>query len=126
MSQISGPVSSVAQAALTQKDQAARQDAARETSDRAVARQQRVQADSREFVETMTEAVGLKVNPDSSHDGEARRRKRFTLMGQPDGPAEEAADETDEQTRAHAAALLSDPDRRDGPTPPPCIIDVKA
>lgn len=124
MSQISGPVSSVAQAALSQKDQAARQDATRETSDRAAARQQRLKSESREFVETMSEAAGLKVNPDSSHDAEARRRKRFTLMAQKDPPVTE--DESDEENRAHAAALLSDPAHKDGPTPPPCIIDVKA
>jgi hypothetical protein len=129
MSQISGPVSSIAQAPITQKDQAARQDGARETSERAVARQQRLKSENREFVETMAEAAGLKVNPDSSHDADARRRKRFSLMSQKDKPAgqaESTGGEADEKSRAHAAALLSDPDHRDGPTPPPCIIDVKA
>jgi hypothetical protein len=128
MSQISGPVSSIAQAALSQKDQAQRQDATGEASSRALDRQQRLKNANREFVETMTETAGLKVNPDSSHDAEARRRKRFSMMSQGDGAADSAgaADPNDEETRAHAAALLSDPAHKDGPTPPPCMIDVKA
>ena len=128
MSQIPSAISSVAQTALTQKEQAVRQDAVRAGGELAADRQGRLRTEHRESVEDMVEATGLKVDPDSGHEGEARRRKRFSLMHKAPAPpvAGQPPPADDAETRAHAAALLAEPGHPDGPTPAPCIIDVKA
>jgi hypothetical protein len=125
MSQISGPVTSVAQAQLTQKQRAAETDAAQEASDRRAHRQQRQQTESRDFVETMSEAAGLKVEPEEAHDSESRRKKRLQQQASQQ-KEQDKRPPTGDEARDHAAALLSKPGGSDGTAPPPCLIDVEA
>ena len=125
MTQISGPVTSIAQAQLTQKQQAAEKDAVREASDRRADRQQRRRTASREFVEDMTEVAGLKIEAEEGHDSESRRKKRLQQQADQQDQAKPGRPGPD-SAHAHAAALLAKPGGADGPAPPPCLIDVEA
>ncbi len=99
MSQISSPVSSIAQTAITQKDQAERQDKTRQSTSLAT-QKQRLLSDNKEFVETMAEASGLKINPDSSHEGENRRKKRLSDLAHKPAAEEDQVDIQVEENRA--------------------------
>jgi len=126
VAQIPPVVTSVAQSQLTQKQQAARKDAAREAPSRNAAEAQRKAEQSREFVEDMAEATGLKVDEDGHQEDESKKKRRLMEMLEESEPTETepVADSTD--PRSHAAALLTDPDDKGKHTPPPCMIDIEA
>lgn len=125
MSQIPSSVTSIAQAQLTQAQQAKQKDAAREAGERQAGRQQRLRNDSREFVEDMAEATGLKVDPDG-HNATQENPDRQSGQGDQDEQAASPSAPDGQDARAHAAALLSSPDGKEGPAPPPCMIDIEA
>jgi hypothetical protein len=126
MSQIPPVVISIAQSQLTQKQQAARKDAAREAPSRNAAEAQRKADESREFVKDMAEATGLKVDEDGHQEQEAKKKRHLLEMAEEAESAEGAGAVEHDDTRSHAAALLADPDEKDGRTPPPCMIDIEA
>ena len=133
MSQIPPLVTSIAQTQQAQRQQAARNDSDRDVQARRAAESRRKADETREFVETMAEANGLKVDEDG-HPQDERRKKRRILDQLDSGGDETAVDAGEAGTadatppadpRAQAAALLADPNA-DGQAPPPCIIDVEA
>jgi hypothetical protein len=126
MSQIPPVVASIAQSQLTQKQQAARNDATRESSSRSAAEARRKAEESREFVEDMAEATGLKVDEDGAQQQESKAKRRLAeMMEESESAGADPVADAD-AARSHAAALLADPDENDPHAPPPCMIDVEA
>ncbi|NLF30716.1 MAG: hypothetical protein GX591_07490 [Planctomycetes bacterium] len=128
MSQIPPLVASIAQTQQAQRQQAARNDNERDAQARRAAELRRRADESREFVETMAEANGLKVDEDGHPQHESRKKRRFLDLLEGDTaprPDDAAPPIPPADPRAQAAALLADPGA-EGQAPPPCMIDVEA
>jgi len=126
MAQIPPVVTSIAQSQLTQKQQAARKDAAREVPARNAEQARRKAEESREFVEDMAEATGLTVDEDGAQQEESKKKRRLAELLEDNESVDTSEPSPPTDTRSHAAALLADPDEKDGRTPPPCMIDIEA
>lgn len=134
-------IASIAQTQVSQTQRAAENDAPRDAAARRATRQRRKDAASAEFVEDMAAATRLRVDPDARQDGSDRRKRRPRKPrpeGQDavdvradsaagDGPAASGpAPEPPADSRARSAALLSEPGGREGPPPPPFVLDIEA
>jgi hypothetical protein len=130
-------VTSIAQAQLTQQQRAAETDAPRDAAARKAVERQRRAAESREFVEDLAAAAGLKVDADE-HRQPGRRRQppspppdaddtlEVTPEPQAVAPSEPPLPPSQNDVRSRSAALLATPDDEAKPTPPPFMLDIEA
>lgn len=121
----SNPVSSVAQAQLTQGQRAKETESTRNADTEQAERLSAQRSETRESVSDTEQAHGLAVDPDGKGDQENRKRRKHSGQDQASEPSEDAP-ETPAEARARSAALLADPRSKDTPTPPPLMLDVEA